>query len=129
MPVDDDYVRSTPSPGGTYRLTLTAIEAMNSQWVENGKVLRQADGALVVEIGEWNWHVDHASWLADDRLTVALRRFPGDAGGLMLTLELDAGFAHGSAESGGDADHVPFALLSEWLENWYLRERAKVQRR
>jgi hypothetical protein len=119
-----DDTRRQPSPNGTHVLVLTAHEAMNSQWVEAGTVIRARDQALRVEIGEWNWHVDSATWLADDCLQVALRRFPGDVAGLSLTIDL----AQGTAHAGGDADHIPLDMLSEWLERWYLAERAEAQR-
>lgn len=119
-----DDTRRIASPLGTYQLMLTANEAMNSQWVEAGKVVRTNDGALLVEIGEWNWHVDRADWLADDRLALSLRRFPGDVAGLSLTLD----FTEGTADAGGDAHHVPFARLTQWLEDWYRAQRAKIQR-
>lgn len=119
-----DESRRLPSPDGTHVLVLTAYEAMNSQWVEAGTVIRARDEALLVEIGEWNWHVDSAIWLADDRLQLALRRFPGDVAGLSLSLD----FTERAADAGSGADHVPFAQLSEWLEDWYLAERAKLKR-
>jgi hypothetical protein len=127
MSATDDS-RRLPSPNGTHVLVLTAYEAMNSQWVEAGTVIRARDEALLVEIGEWNWHVDSALWLADDRLQVALRRFPGDVAGLTLTLDLTQGFAERTADAGGDADHPRLDTLSEWLERWYLAQRAKFQR-
>ena len=116
-----DAHRVLHSPGGTRYIVLNAIEAFNSQWVENGTLYRTSDNAILAQFGEWQWHVDRAVWNGEDRVELQLRRYPGDAPGLVLRVDLATRLAHTST----DDKTVPLDELTGWLELWYQINRQR----
>lgn len=109
------YQKALLSPAGRYALVLTAIEAFNSQWVENATLVEVTNEVALAQLGEWNWTVDSAEWHGDDEATLYMRRYPGDAPGLVLRLAI----ADRTATPQPGAESIPFAGLSDWLEGWY----------
>ncbi len=109
------------SPGGTTLIVLHAIEAFNSQWVEAASIHRTADLALLVQVGEWNWHLDQALWDGDEVVTLYLRRFPGDSPGLVLTLDLQKRIGRPQQSE----EVIPLDELNGWLELWYQMHRGQ----
>lgn len=104
------------APGGSHFIVLHMMEAANSQWVKNG-TLYAADRTLLAQLGDPQWHIDQAIWTGGDAVTLSMRRFPGDTPGLLLLLDIAGRRA--LPESG---ESVPFAALSDWLEDWYRRQ-------
>ena len=107
------------SPRRTSFIVLAAMEAFNSQWVENGTLYAAPSHAVLAQIGTWQWHIDRADWTNDDAVTLHLRRYPGDAPGLVLHVDITARRARTEA---GD-ESIPLEELSGWLELWYQMHR------
>ncbi len=111
------YVTGYPSPDGAWAVVTAANEIRMSHWIETGSLHDVAADRMVADLGGHLWSVDSVAWSADSRtVTIALRRYPGDAPGLSLRLDPAARTAEVVSDP---AERVRLSGLSAWLERWY----------
>ena len=67
-----------PSPSGKYVFHVVAWEVRMSLWVESFTLAEAASGTPVLRLSDSNWSLDTAEWLDDSRVTMQLRKYPGD---------------------------------------------------
>jgi hypothetical protein len=110
------------SPDQRFYLMLTSNELRMSHWVTSAALWERASQRLLLQIGDGLWSSEQVVWSADSRVvTVGLRRYPGDAPGLVIDLypEQQIVIPHAPAET----QPLPFAQLSTFLERYYARHR------
>jgi hypothetical protein len=110
------------SPDQRYYLLLTSNEMRMSQWITSAALWERATQRLLLQIGDELWSSDEITWSADSRIvTVGLRRYPGDAPGLVLDIypEQQIVIPHAPAET----QPLPFAQLNTFLERYYAHHR------
>jgi hypothetical protein len=110
------------SPDQRYCLMLTSNELRMSHWVTSAALWERASQRLMLQIGDGLWSSEQMVWSADSRVvTIGLRRYPGDAPGLVIDLypEQQIVIPHAPAET----QPLAFAELNTFLECYYARHR------
>lgn len=110
------------SPDQRYYLLLASNEMRMSHWVMNAALWERESQRQLLQIGDWQWSSEQITWSADSRMvTVGLRRYPGDAPGLLIDIypEQQIVIPHAPAET----QTLPFAQLNPFLERYYARHR------
>ena len=110
------------SPDQRYSLRLVSNEMRMSHWVISATLWERAPQRLLLEIGDWQWSSEQIAWSTDSRLvTVELRRYPGDAPGIVIDIDpvRQIVLPHAPAET----QPVPFAGLNSFLERYYAQHR------
>src|SRR5215208_7010220 len=75
------------SPDQRYSILLTSNEMRMSHWVTSAALWERASQRLLLEIGDGLWSSEQIVWSADSQVvTIGLRRYPGDAPGLVLDI-------------------------------------------
>ena len=120
VPMSD--VQQLDSPDQRYYLLLASHETRMSHWVTSAALWERATRRLLLAIGDGLWSSETIAWSADSRLvTVGLRRYPGDAPGIVIDIypAQQRAIPHAPAET----QPVPFAELNTFLERYYARHR------
>jgi hypothetical protein len=110
------------SPDQRYYLLLASNEMRMSHWVTSAALWERASQRLLLQIGDGLWSSEQIVWSTDSRaVTVGLRRYPGDAPGLVLDLYPEQQIA--IPQPPADTQPLPFAELNTFLERYYERYR------
>jgi len=73
------------SPDQRYKLLLVTMRCV-CRTGDNAALWERAPQRLLLEIGDWQWSSEQIKWSADSQVvTIALRRYPGDAPGMSST--------------------------------------------
>jgi hypothetical protein len=110
------------SPDQRYSILLTSNEMRMSHWVTSAALWERAPQRLLLEIGDWQWSSEQIAWSASsERVTVELRRYPGDAPGIVIDLypEQQIVIPHAPAAT----QPLPFAELNTFLEHSSVQHR------
>jgi hypothetical protein len=86
------------------------------------RLWERASQRLLLEIGEGLWSSEKIVWGADSQVvTIGLRRYPGDAPGLVLDIypAQQIVIPHAPAET----QPLPFTELNTFLERYYAQHR------
>jgi hypothetical protein len=115
-------IQQIDSPDQRYYLLLASNEMRMSHWVTSAALWERAAQRLLLQIGDGLWSSEEIAWSADSRVvTVGLRRYPGDAPGLMIDIYpvQQLVIPHTPAET----QPLAFAELNTFLERYYAQRR------
>jgi hypothetical protein len=115
-------IQQIDSPDQRYFLLLASNEMRMSHSVINAALWECASQRLLLEIGDWQWSSEQIVWSADSQwVTIALRRYPGDAPGIVVDIypEQQIVIPHAPAET----QPLPFTELNTFLERYYAQHR------
>ena len=115
-------IQRLDSPDRRFCIRMTSNEMRMSHWVTSAALWECDPQRLLLEIGDWPWSSEQIAWSADSQLvTIQLRRYPGDAPGMVIDIYPDRQIVlpHAPAET----QPVPFATLNTFLERYYLQHR------
>lgn len=105
------------SPDGRHRVAFSAQEVRMSHWIESPVVMRTGERRPLLDLTSSDWSADEARWLDASRLSMALRRYPGDAPGVTLILDVDT--RQVEIQGAGLAERVSADRTVKTLEAWY----------
>jgi len=114
------------SPDRRYYILLTSDEIRMSHWVTSAALWERDPQRLVLEIGAGLWSSEQIDWSADSqRVTIGLRRYPGDAPGIVIDIYPAPRIVlpHALAET----QPVSFEVLNAFLERYYEQHRRTSQ--
>ena len=115
-------IQQIDSPDQRYYLLLASNEMRMSHWVTSAALWERASRRLLLQIGDGLWSSEQIAWGPDSRaVTVGLRRYPGDAPGLVIDLYPEQQIA--IPQPPADTQPLPFAELNTFLERYYERHR------
>jgi hypothetical protein len=115
-------IQQIDSPDQRYYLLLISNEMRMSHSVINAALWEHNPERLLLEIGDWQWSSEQIIWSANsERVTIALRRYPGDAPGIVIDIypEQQIVIPHAPAET----QPLPFTALNTFLERYYAQHR------
>ena len=115
-------IQQIDSPDQRYSLLLTSNEMRMSHWVTSAALWEHSTQRLLLQIGDGLWSSEEIVWSADSRaVTIGLRRYPGDAPGIVLDIypEQQLVIPHAPAET----QPLPFTQLNMFLERYYAHHR------
>ncbi len=115
-------IRRIVSPDGRYELLLASTEMRMSHWVTSAALWERASQRLLLQLGDRLWSSEEMDWSADSRVvTVGLRRYPGDAPGIVLAIYPEQQIVIPRAPA--ETQPLPFAELNAFLERYYTQHR------
>ena len=117
-------IQRIDAPDQRFFILLASNEMRMSHWVTSAALWASDPQRLLLEIGDWQWSSEQIAWSADSQyVTVGLRRYPGDAPGIVIDIypNQQVVLAHAPAET----QPVPFAALNPFLERYYAQYRRK----
>jgi hypothetical protein len=110
------------SPDQRYSLLLASNEMRMSHWVTSAALWERASQRLLLQIGDGLWSSEQIAWSADSRVvTIGLRRYPGDAPGLVIDIYPAQQIVIPHAPAASQA--LSFAELNTFLERYYAQHR------
>ncbi len=110
------------SPDGRYCIAVGSYEMRMSHWINTASLMRIEPRELLLEMGDSLWSTDLIEWSADSRrVTVEMRRYPGDAPSITLDLLPYEMLAVPHAPA--DAQPISFASFNTFLDGFYRRRR------
>jgi hypothetical protein len=115
-------IQQIVSPDQRYSLLLASHEMRMSHWVTSAALWERAEQRLLLQIGDGLWSSEQIEWSADSqRVTIGLRRYPGDAPGLVLDIypAQQIVIPHAPAET----QPLSFTELNTFLERYYMQHR------
>ena len=115
-------IQQIDSPDQRYYLLLSYHEMRMSHWVTSAALWERASQRLLLEIGDGLWSSEEIAWSSDSHtVTVRLRRYPGDAPGIVIDIYPDQQIAipHPPAAT----QPLPFAAFNAFLEHYYTQHR------
>ena len=116
-------IQQIDSPDQCYSMLLTSHEMRMSHWVTSAALWERASQRLLLRIGDGLWSSEQITWSVDSqRVTVELRRYPGDAPGIVIDIfpEQQIVIPHAPA----DTQPLTFAALNAFLEDYYAQRRS-----
>lgn len=114
--------RQIESPDGRYYLLLGSTEMRMSHWVTSAALWERASGRPLLQIGDGLWSSEQIAWSADSRtVSVSLRRYPGDAPGIVLDIYPPEQIV--IPRPPAETQPLPFARLNTFLERYYAQHR------
>jgi hypothetical protein len=115
-------IQQIDSPDQRYYLLLASNEMRMSHWVTSAALWERASQRLLLQIGDGLWSSEQIVWSADSRIvTVGLRRYPGDAPGLVIDVYPEQQIV--IPQPPADTQPLPFAALNTFLERYYEQHR------
>ena len=93
-----------------------------SHWITSATLWATHPQRLLLAIGDWQWSSEQIAWSADSRrVTIGLRRYPGDAPGIVIDIDpvQQIVLPHAPAAT----QPLPFAALNTFLEHYYAHHR------
>jgi hypothetical protein len=115
-------IQRLDSPDQRFSILLTSNEMRMSHWVISAALWERDPQRLLLEIGQSLWSSEQIDWSADSqRVTIGLRRYPGDAPGIVIDIYPDRQIVvpHAPAET----QPLPFGALNPFLERYYEQHR------
>ena len=114
------------SPDRRFTILLTSNEMRMSHWVTSAALWERDPQRLLLEIGNWQWSSEQIAWSTDSqRVTIGLRRYPGDAPGIVLDIYPDRRMVLPQAPA--ETQPVSFEGLNAFLERYYEQHRRTSQ--
>jgi hypothetical protein len=108
-----------PSPDGFFDLVTSASEMRMSHWVETPALYDLRSQRQLFALDS-QWSADVITWSAEsDKVTIQLRKYPGDVPGLTLAADVLSGQATLITRAG--TEHAPLAGLDDWLTSYIRR--------
>jgi hypothetical protein len=115
-------IQRLDSPDQRFYILLVSNEMRMSHWVTSAALWERDPPRLLLQIGDGLWSSEQIVWSADSRVvTVGLRRYPGDAPGLMIDVYPDQQIVIPQAPT--ETQPLPFAELNTFLERYYAQHR------
>ena len=115
-------IQRIDSPDQRFFILLTSTEMRMSHWVTSAALWAAHPQRLLLEIGDWQWSSEQIAWNANSRrVTIGLRRYPGDAPGIVIDIDPDRQVVLPHAPAA--TQPVPFAALNTFLERYYAHNR------
>jgi hypothetical protein len=115
-------IQQLDSPDQRYSVRLASNEMRMSHWVTSAALWERASQRLLLQIGDGLWSSEQIVWSADSHVvTIGLRRYPGDAPGLVIDIYPDQQIVIPHAPA--DTQPLRFAELTVFLERYYARYR------
>ena len=75
-------------------MIIASYEMRMSHWVEHAALYALPEERVIVSIGDTNWSADKIVWEdGGGRVSIDLRRYPGDVPGVTLTIDIERGLA------------------------------------
>jgi hypothetical protein len=110
------------SPDGRSAIIVAVISMRMSHEVEHAILYALPEERPIVEIGNSLWSADRITWADEGRgMVFDLRRYPGDAGGVRVAIDIARGRARID-----DGQDMPVDELSAALEaDYWRRVRSK----
>jgi len=107
-----------PSPDGQYAVMLVAEEMRMSHWLDL-PILYEVEGKRrLLDLSDSLWSADSVAWSDDSRrVSLAMRRYPGDAPGVSVEIDIKTGMSRVFAPS--ESAILPLTELPGWLERYY----------
>jgi hypothetical protein len=103
-------------------LLLERSEIRMSHWITNTTLWESTPRRALLQLGDWSWSTEQASWHADSTcLNVELRRYPGDAPALLLDIYPVQRLI--VPRTPADTAWIEFDGLEQYLERYYQRHR------
>ena len=115
-------IQPIASPDQRYFILLASNEMRMSHWVTSAALWEYDPQRLLLEIGDWQWSSEQIAWSANsERVTIGLRRYPGDAPRIVIDIDpvQQIVLPHAPAET----QPLPFAALDAFLERYYQQHR------
>ena len=110
------------SPDQRYAIHLVSTEMRMSHWVTSAALWESDPPRLLLQIGNGLWSSEQIAWSADSRIvTVGLRRYPGDAPGIVIDIYPEQRLV--IPQPPADTQPLPFAELNTFLERYYAHHR------
>lgn len=114
----------SPSPNGQFFIAVGSYEMRMSHWVNSAALWRSEPRELLLELGDSLWSTDSIEWSDDSRrVTVGMRRYPGDALPIMLDLSPVEMIAVPHAPA--DTLPIPFSSLNAFLDRFYQQNQRR----
>src|SRR5437868_3784911 len=83
-------IQRIESPDRRFFIVLATSEMRMSHWVTSAALWAYDPQRLLLEIGDWQWSSEQITWSANSQyVAVGLRRYPGDAPGIVLDIYPD----------------------------------------
>jgi hypothetical protein len=96
-----------------------------SHWLAQPLIVETVTSRTILDLTSTQWSADTVRWADDSaRVTLAMRRYPGDAPGVTVTIDLRAAVA--TIDSLMESATVPLIQLSQWLEALYEQHRRRT---
>jgi hypothetical protein len=110
------------SPDQRYYLLLASNEMRMSHWVTSAALWERASQRLLLQLGDGLWSSEQIVWSADSgTVTVSMRRYPGDAPGIVLDIYPEQQLVIPRAPA--ETQPLPFTQLNTYLECYYALHR------
>ena len=117
-----DDTERIPAPDGAYTVFLVPVEMKMSHRLAQPLIIETATNRTVLDLTDTSWSADAVRWSDDSvRVTLDMRRYPGDAPGLTATIDLHMETA--AIASAAESVTVPLGQLARWLEAFYRRHQ------
>ena len=108
------------APDGRHILTVYPIEMQPTHWVKRPLILESETHRLVLDLRDTLCGISRTEWRGDgSHLLLEMQRFPGDAPGVSVDLDLTRDTAEVRAPS--ESDVIALSKLYPWLEGYYVR--------
>jgi len=101
------------SPSGRFHIALSEREVFNTCWVCSPTLSDRETGAALFQFNDDNWSLDQARWLDDARVSMTVRKYPGNHRPANLTVTIDC--VRFTAQIDGEPDGS-LGLLESKLE-------------
>ena len=115
-------IQPIASPDQRFFILLASNEMRMSHWITSAALWACDPQRPLLEIGDWQWSSEQITWSANsERVTVGLRRYPGDAPGIVIDIYPDRQIVipHPPAAT----QPLPFAELNTFLEHSSVQHR------
>lgn len=110
------------SPDGRFEVLLSSHEMRMSHWVTSAALWERTSRRLLLQLGDGLWSTEEVTWSADSLVvTVGLRRYPGDAPGIVLAIYPEQQIVIPGPPA--ETQQIPFAGLHSFLERYYAQHR------
>ncbi|MES1951212.1 hypothetical protein S4A8_10161 [Salinisphaera sp. S4-8] len=82
-------IEITDSPDGHYAVHATPWEAGASHWIYHPAIVDNRSGRVLWSPADRHWSVEGLRWLSTARVSLQLRKYPGDRRPAMMELVVD----------------------------------------
>ncbi|MGC4093162.1 MAG: hypothetical protein QM756_35795 [Polyangiaceae bacterium] len=77
------------SPNGRFQISVSAWEARMSHWIETPTLTDVSVKETILSFEDASWSLDDASWIDDSRVTLVMRKYPGNHKPSSVSVEID----------------------------------------
>ena len=116
------YIQRIVSPDQRFFILVEESEIRMSHWIKNATLGESQSQRLMLQVGNWQWSSEEILWSADSRfVTIGLRRYPGDADGIVIDIYPDRQVVVPHAPAA--TEPLSFGALDAFLEDYYQQHR------